>query len=43
MAFNGAVKQNVPVIAINGCENVHPLLKIVPYKSSVTVPYGSMY
>lgn len=42
-AFNEAVKQNIPIIAISGWENVHPLLKIVPAKTNVTVPYGIMY
>lgn len=42
-AFNDAVKQNIPIIAISGWESVHPLLKIVSAKSTVTVPYGIMY
>lgn len=42
-AFNEAVKRNIPIIAISGWENVHPLLKIIPSKTSVTVPYGIMY
>ena len=42
-AFNEAVKQNIPIIAISGWENVHPLLKIIPSKTAVTVPYGIMY
>ncbi len=42
-AFNEAVKQNTPIIAISGWENVHPLLKIVPSKVKVTVPYGIRY
>lgn len=42
-AFNEAVKLNIPIIAISGWENVHPLLKIVSSKISVTVPYGIMY
>ena len=42
-AFNEAVKQNVPIIAISGWENVHPLLKIIPSKTNVTAPYGIMY
>lgn len=42
-AFNEAVKQNIPIIAISGWENVHPLLKIVPSETRVTVPYGIMY
>lgn len=29
-AFNKAVKNNVPIMAIDGWENIHPLLKIVP-------------
>lgn len=41
-AYNEAVKRNVPVIA-SGCESVHPLLKIIPAKTAVTVPYGIMY
>lgn len=42
-AFNEAVKNNLPIIAIRGWENVHPLLRIVPSEVSVTVPYGIMY
>ena len=42
-AFNEAVKQNIPIIAISGWESVHPLLKIISSKTSVTVPYGIMY
>lgn len=42
-AFNEAVKQNIPIIAISGWENVHPLLKIIPSETSVNVPYGIMY
>lgn len=42
-AFNEAVKNNIPIIAINGWENVHPLLKIVPSSENTVVPYGIMY
>ena len=42
-AFNEAVKQNIPIIAISGWENVHPLLKIISATTTVTVPYGIMY
>ncbi len=42
-AFNEAVKNNLPIIAIKGWENVHPLLRIVPSEVPVTVPYGIMY
>lgn len=42
-AFNEAVKQNIPIIAISGWENVHPLLKIIPAETDITAPYGIMY
>lgn len=42
-AFNDAVKRNMAIISINGWENVHPLLKIVPSQIKVKVPYGIMY
>lgn len=42
-AFNEAVKRNIPIIAIGGWESVHPLLKILPAKTTVAVPYGIMY
>lgn len=42
-AFNEAVKQNTPIIAISGWESVHPLLKIIPAKTTIAVPYGIMY
>ena len=43
VAFNEAVKRNIPIIAISGWESVHPLLKIITSKTNVTVPYGIMY
>lgn len=42
-AFNEAVKKNIPIIAISGWESIHPLLKIVASKTTVSVPYGIMY
>lgn len=42
-AFNEAVKRNIPIIAISGWENVHPLLKIIRSVETVSVPYGIMY
>ena len=42
-AFNLAVKNNVPIIAIDGWENVHPLLKIMPVDWNATVAYGIMH
>ena len=42
-AFNAAVKNNLPIIAVDGWESVHPLLRILPSEVTVTVPYGVMY
>lgn len=42
-AFNEAVKNNIPIIAVNSWENVHPLLKILPSTENTVVPYGIMY
>lgn len=42
-AFNRAVKENIPIIAIDGWDNIHPLLKIVPVERNFEVPYGIMY
>lgn len=42
-AFNVAVKNSIPIIAISDWDNVHPLLKIVPSQKVVTAPYGIMY
>lgn len=42
-AFNVAVKNNVPIMAIDGWENIHPLLKIVPVEWDYKIPFGIMY
>lgn len=42
-AFNRAVKVNIPIIAIDGWENIHPLLKIIPIDWEFVVPFGIMY
>lgn len=42
-AFNRAVKENIPIIAIDGWENIHPLLKIIPIDWEFDVPFGIMY
>lgn len=42
-AFNLAVKNNIPIIAGSGFENVHPLLKIIPIDTPITIPYGIMH
>lgn len=42
-AFNKAVKGNVPIMAIDGWENIHPLLKIIPVEWEYKIPFGIMY
>ena len=42
-AFNTAVKNNLPIIAVDGWESVHPLMRIIPSEITATVPYGVMY
>lgn len=42
-AFNRAAKENVPIMAIDGWENIHPLLKIIPVNWNHTIPFGIMY
>lgn len=41
--FNEAVKGNLPIMAIDGWENVHPLMKIIPLEWEHTIPFGIMY
>lgn len=41
--FNLAVKKNIPIVVSKGFENVHPLMKIIPLNTTVTIPYGIMY
>ncbi len=42
-AFNRALQENTPIIAIDGWENIHPLLKIIPVDWDCEIPYGIMY
>lgn len=42
-AFNRALQENMPIIAIDGWENIHPLLKIIPVDWDCEIPYGIMY
>lgn len=42
-AFNIAVKENRMIVAVDGWENIHPLLKLVPIEIECSVPYGIMY
>lgn len=42
-AFNRAAGENVPIITVEGWEDVHPLLKIVPAGWDYCIPFGIMY
>ena len=42
-AYNRAVQENVPIITVEGWENVHPLLKIVPADWEYRIPFGILY
>ena len=41
--FNEAAKQNLPIMVIDGWENIHPLMKIIPLEWEHTIPFGIMY
>ncbi|MDE7263358.1 MAG: LysR family transcriptional regulator [Anaeroplasmataceae bacterium] len=43
VAFNQAVKENIPIITVEGWEDVHPLLKIVPSNWEYRIPFGIFY
>lgn len=42
-AFNQAVNENIPIITVEGWEDVHPLLKIIPAKWEYKIPFGIFY
>lgn len=42
-AFNKAVQENIPIITVEGWEDVHPLLKIVYTDWDYHIPFGIMY
>ncbi|MGM9970677.1 MAG: hypothetical protein ACI35S_09825 [Anaeroplasma sp.] len=42
-AYNRAVKDNIPIITVEGWEDVHPLLKLVPTKWKHSIPFGIFY
>lgn len=41
--FNEAVKENLPIMVIDGWENIHPLMKIIPIEWKHSIPFGIMY
>lgn len=42
-AFNRAAQENVPIITVEGWEDVHPLLRIVPADWEYRIPFGILY
>lgn len=42
-AFNRAAGENIPIITVEGWEDVHPLLKIVPAEWEYRIPFGILY
>lgn len=42
-AFNRAAAENVPIITVEGWEDVHPLLRIVPADWRYRIPFGIFY
>lgn len=42
-AYNRAVAENMPIITVEGWEDVHPLLKIMPVSWDYSIPFGILY
>ena len=42
-AYNRAAQENVPIVTVDGWEDVHPLLKIVPADWEYRIPFGILY
>ena len=42
-AYNRAVQENTPIITVEGWEDVHPLLRIVPADWEYRIPFGILY
>ncbi len=42
-AYNRAVAENIPIITVEGWEDVHPLLKIIPAEWEDSIPFGVFY
>lgn len=42
-AYNRAVSENTPIITVEGWEEVHPLLKLIPFDEEDTIPFGVFY
>lgn len=42
-AFNCAAQENIPIITVEGWEDVHPLLRIVSADWNYSIPFGILY
>ena len=42
-AYNRAVTENTPIITVEGWEDVHPLLKLIPADWEDSIPFGVFY
>lgn len=42
-AYNRAVTENMPIITVEGWEDVHPLLKLIPVDWEDSIPFGVFY
>lgn len=42
-AYNRAAAENTPIITVDGWEDVHPLLKIIPADWEDSIPFGVFY
>ena len=42
-AYNRAVTENTPIITVEGWEDVHPLLRLIPVDWEDSVPFGVFY
>mgnify|MGYP002439756721 FL=1 len=42
-AFNRAAQENIPIITVEGWEDVHPLLRIVSADWNYSIPFGILY
>ena len=42
-AYNRAVAENLPIITVEGWEDVHPLLKLVPVDWDYRIPFGVLH
>ena len=42
-SYNRAVAENTPIITVEGWEDVHPLLKLIPTSWNDSIPFGVFY